>query len=388
VSEARPGDTVQTALEDGPWFAEAAVEKGLVDAVGYEDDARRELTDAIGDKGIAKTFGVDEKPGAARAVAEILRAIAGVSDEDKEPRIAVVVAEGSIAMESGGPFSDDGIAVAPLTKVIRRLRKDDSCKAVVLRIVSPGGSALASDLLWHELEKLAAEKPLVASMGNVAASGGYWIATAAQEIVAEPTSIVGSIGVVGGKIVIGDALAEFGVQGYTFSASDDPKRAARASYMSLLDTWDEPTRERIRDGMVRIYDLFIERVATARSMQPDAVRKVAEGRIWTGVQGKELGLVDHLGGLAEAIERARELGSLDADLPVELEGAADNLLEWLGLTEDASEQDVVSALGRLATESDAFPAWARPYRSHLAAVAPLAGQETVVAALPWVVRIR
>src|SRR5690606_10824835 len=130
---------------------------------------------------------------------------------------------------------------------------DDAVKAVVLRIDSPGGSALASDLLWHELMALREKKPLLASVGNMAASGGYYLACAADSIFADPTSIVGSIGVVGGKIVIDDAWDEIGVSAYTFTPRGAPGDGGRAAYMSILNDWDESTRERVQEQMNAIY---------------------------------------------------------------------------------------------------------------------------------------
>src|SRR5690606_31529543 len=124
-----------------------------------------------------------------------------------------------------------------------RLREDDAVKAVVLRIDSPGGSALASDLLWHDLMLLRDKKPLIASLASVAASGGYYMACAASRVLAERTTILGSIGVVGGKIAFGSALDQVGVSGVTVPASPEPGAAERASYLSPLTEWDEPTRE-------------------------------------------------------------------------------------------------------------------------------------------------
>jgi protease-4 len=193
--------------------------------------------------------------------------------------VAVIPAQGAIAMESGGAFESGGITAKALTKTLRRLKKDESVKAVVLRIDSPGGSALASDLLWHELRELKKVKPLVVSVGGMAASGGYYMACAADRIIAEPTSIVGSIGVFGGKIVLSSALEEVGVHTETFPASPEPGAAARAAAQSPFSAWDDATRERIRAEMQSVYDLFITRVSDSRKMPREKVEEHAQGRI-------------------------------------------------------------------------------------------------------------
>jgi protease-4 len=231
-SAARKGDA-QKLLEDGPWSPEDGKARGLVDAIGYESEARKEAESLS--KVDSTTLAFGRKPEEPRLdFAEVLRSIAGAEGPTKRPHIAVVPAEGSIAMGASSSLSESGITAKSLERIIRRLAKDDAVKAVVLRIDSPGGSALASDLIWHDLMELRKKKPIVASVGDMAASGGYYLACAANKIVAERTSIVGSIGVLGGKIVLDDALDEVGVHAETFSASADPAAGTRATYMSPL----------------------------------------------------------------------------------------------------------------------------------------------------------
>jgi protease-4 len=269
------------------------------------------------------------------------------------------------------------------------LAKDDSVKAVVLRIDSPGGSALASDLLWKQLRLLRDKKPLVVSVGDMAASGGYYMACAANEIIAERTSIVGSIGVFGGKLTFDEGLAEVGVNAVTFPASDAPGAAARAAYLSPFVPWDDATRQRVRDSMKSVYDLFLERVALGRSMEVPKVHEIAQGKIWSGAQGKKNGLVDRLGGLELAIARARELGKLDADAPVVVEGTGETLLDLLMLREESSRAEVEAALVRLHTRharfSDLVP---QPLRPFVGTLNPLMQGEHTLTALPFALVVR
>jgi protease-4 len=232
--------------------------------------------------------------------------------------------------------------------------------------------------------ELRKKKPVVASVGGMAASGGYYIAVAAQHIVAERTSIVGSIGVFGGKVVFAPALAKFGVNAFTFPANPEPGAGERATYLSPLSAWDDATRERVRAQMQSVYDLFVSRVAASRKLPLEAARESAEGRIYGAAQALERKLVDELGGLGEALKVARRLGKLDADAPVTVEGAAESLLEMLMLGEDASEAQVTAAVARL-RERDSIALGSLPerLRPFAAALGPLLQGERVVAALPY-----
>jgi protease-4 len=265
------------------------------------------------------------------------------------------------------------------------MKNDDSVKAVVLRIDSPGGSPLASDLIWHELMELRKKKPILVSVGNMAASGGYYIACASSRIFAERTSIVGSIGVFGGKINVAPALDQFGIHAETFAASPDPGAAERASFNSPLSSWDDATRERVRAQMQGIYDLFIARVAHGRQMDPEKVRASAEGHIWSGDQGRERGLVDEIGGLSEALAAARKAAHLDADAPVSVEGGREGLLDSLLLGDDASDADANAAFERLsaAPTTRLLSEVPSELRMFVSGFAPLSEREHVVLALPY-----
>jgi protease-4 len=381
---ARTGKDMGALLEDGPWSPEEAKERGIIDAVGYEDDARHDAESRAHAKHTTIAFGKKKSGDSGFGLGDLFRAIAGNDGSTKRAHIAVVAAEGAIAMGAGGVLSDSGITAKAMERIIKKLTADDSVKAVVLRIDSPGGSALASDLLWHDLMELKKKKPLIASVGDMAASGGYYLACAATKVVAERTSIVGSIGVLGGKLVFDEALSEVGVHAETFPASPAPGAASRAGYQSPLTPWDDATREKVRRQMESVYELFLRRVSEGRGLPVEAVRAVAEGRIWSGVQGLKLRLVDELGGLGRALDIARTLGKLDADVPVHVEGVAETLLESLLVSEGADEATLEAAALRLAERRHAvLDRIAAPLRPFVSSLAPLLDGEVTIAALPF-----
>lgn len=393
VRGARPGEREELvrALEDGPWTPEEAKRRGLIDRIGFPDEALDAAKELAHVQSSSVAFGPGADGRARTNLAELVRLLTGADRRTGgRPRIAVVPAVGSITMSSEGLLSS-GISARAMVRTLSRLRKDPAVRAVVIRMDSPGGSPLASDLIWRELMLTRKEKPVVASVGSMAASGGYYIVSGANEIVAEPASIVGSIGVFGGKIVLQGALEKIGLNTVTFPASPEPGAATRAAYLSPFTPWDDATRDKVRQQMQSIYELFLARIAEGRGMKVEAVRENAEGAIFTAKTGRERGLVDELGGLARAIERARELAKLDEDTPVVVEGQAENLLDVLLLGEGADASEVEAALARLrerrARELAGPIAWDR-LRPFAAALAPLLAGEYVVAALPYAVELR
>lgn len=390
LDSARKEKSLASAVEDGPFSAKDAKERGLIDDVGYEDEARRDAQATARGARVVTRFGAGRTEGKGLDVSELLRTLTGADEATGRPHIAIVPAEGAIAMDSGSVFSESGITAKALQHVIRHLTSDDAVKAVVLRIDSPGGSALASDLIWHDLMELRKKKPLVASVGEMAASGGYYLACAANKVVAERTSIVGSIGVLGGKIVVNEALAEFGVHAQTVPASSAEGAAPRAAYMSPLLAWDDPTRERVRREMEQVYDLFVSRVAEGRGLPEIAVRAVAEGRIWSGVQGERIHLIDELGGLGKAIDIARKMASLGADAPLRVEGVSQTLMESLlgGEASESNDDSRVSSILRVLEKHETGIDIAASLRPFVASIAPLLSGENVVLALPFAFRVR
>jgi protease-4 len=217
-------------------------------------------------------------------------------------RIAVLYAQGSIIYGEG---SSEIIGQEKIISSLKKIGKNDNIKAVVLRVNSPGGSALASELIWEEIEHLKESKKVVVSMGNVAASGGYYISANADEIVAEPTTITGSIGVWGALPNIYNLSKKWGINAEQVSTNN------QALEYTPFEPLNNVTRNEIKNGINQVYETFLMRVAVGRNMKRDEVHKIAQGRVWSGVQAKEIGLVDHLGGLNIALERAADLAGID-----------------------------------------------------------------------------
>jgi protease IV len=385
----RPG--VEDAAEDGPFPANDAKANGLIDEVGYLDDARDDAKRLAGVTATTVRFGSGSAGSASKGLLEVLRAISGAS-AGGTPHVAVVRAIGSISMAPSGMFGQGGgITERELSRVIDKLAKDESVHAVVLRIDSPGGSALASDLLWKRLMILRAKKPLVVSVGGMAASGGYYLSCAGTKIVAEPSSIIGSIGVVGGKFSLGKTLEEIGIHAETVAATKDPAKAARAAWLSPFEPWDDATRARMLASMTSIYDLFLQRISEGRGVPIEKIAPSAEGRLFGGVDAKERGLVDELGGLDDATRMALELAKLPADGPVEVIGDAPGLLELL----EAGDSAESSAAVREAAMRDAArvvaPSWLDgmpEVASFVGSAAPLLRGERTLTALPFVILLR
>jgi protease-4 len=400
IAEGRAKPGVADLVEDGPYAPEDARALGLVDAVGYADDARDDARKLSGAERIASRFGGGEgPPGASRGLIGVLRAIAG-SSQGGTPHVAVIPAVGPIGMSASPSIlgGSEGINEHDLGRLLTRLTADASTKAVVLRIDSPGGSALASDLIWKKLMKLRAKKTLIVSVGDMAASGGYYLSCAGTKIIAEPTSLLGSIGVVGGKLALGKAIEELGVHAETIAAAPDPKKAARASYMSTFTPWDDPTREKVRLTMQSVYDLFLSRVAEGRGMTVDKVAASAEGRVYGGLEAKERGMIDAIGGLGEAIDLAIKLEGLPRDTPTEVASGDGGLLDFLEDSSPGGEASSSQALaasaasaGRAAREALLPPGLdaALPEAgAFLGTLAPLLNGERVVVSLGYGLRIK
>lgn len=389
AAEARKQPQLKQALEQGPYVPEAAKAKGIVDQVGFEADALAEAKKHAGVETTKVSFGPGRKEADA-GLAEIVRILTGTSEVDKNrPHVAVVPAVGGITMHGSESIGSSGITATAMLKTLRRLKKSNSVKAVVLRLDSPGGSPLASDLIWREVMDLKKEKPVVASVGGMAASGGYYIACAADRIIAERTSIVGSIGVFGGKFVVGPALEQLGITSYTFSANPDPGAAARAAYMSPLTPWDDATRKRVEDHMRQIYDLFLARVAEGRRQPVEKVKKYAEGAIFSGGQGRDRGLVDDLGGLGLALEVARARAGLPEDAAVVVEGLEDGLIEsFFSDGEPAAGDAKVAAIQERAARQHLAQLLPDELESFITSLLPLTQGERSVVALPFTMVVR
>ncbi len=383
-------EILRVLVEEGPWTPERARDRGLVSDVGFEDQALDAIKKEARTTRLKDVYGPSARDKSDSGLAEMVRVLVGASERTGgRKRIAVVPAVGAITMEAGGALArGSGITAAAMTRTIRRLRKDGAVRAVVLRIDSPGGSPLASDLIWRELMLTREKKPVIISIGSMAASGGYYIASAGTKIVSSKTAIVGSIGVFGGKIVLGEALEKIGINHYAVPASEQPGAAARALHESPMQPWDEATRKRVRASMRRIYDLFVARVAQGREIDKEKVYDSAEGRIFLAGSGKKRGLLDELGGLGRALEVARQEADLPADAPVVVEGAAESIFEALVLGPEPDAGEVQAALWayqrRRAEAESQFQNLriVQALQPFAALVQPLIDGETVVAALP------
>lgn len=302
IGEARklPAGAVRALVDGAPYSAPEAVARGLIDSLGYPEDFRARINRLSGGK--PRLVRIEDYAEEASSSGK---------------RIAVVVAQGAIARGGSGgvPWGAEAeVGSDDMARELRRLAKDDSLAAVVLRIDSPGGSALASDLILHEVALLARKKPVVVSMSDVAASGGYYIAARAAKIVAEPATLTGSIGVVGGKFVTKRLQEE--ILGITH---DSIRRGRNADLYSSLTLLSPEQDARVQALMKRVYDSFVGHVAAGRHMSRAAVEAVAQGRVWTGADAKRLGLVDELGGLDRAIDLAVRAARLAPGEPVRLE---------------------------------------------------------------------
>ncbi|KRA59721.1 signal peptide peptidase SppA [Caulobacter sp. Root656] len=323
-----PAALIKT-IEAGPYSAEEAKAKGLIDRVGQVKDAQDAMLSRAG-KG-AKLLDFDDY--AARAKK---------APAKTGPTIAVVSAEGAIMTgsgEGGSPFGGDSTIYSDqVAKALYDAIDDKDVKAIVFRVSSPGGSDTASEQILAAVKAAKkANKPIVVSMGTYAASGGYWISSGASAIVAEPTTLTGSIGVFGGKFALGDALARFGVDTRQVHVGGD-----YAGAFGTGQGFTPDQRARFAGWMDRIYAGFVHRVAEGRHLPEARVREIAKGRVWTGVQAKQLGLVDELGGFYEAVDKAKSLANLKGEVKLKKVGGSNSPFEALEKMLGVSETSVRS----------------------------------------------
>jgi protease-4 len=267
------------------------VKRGLVDALAYPDQFRDHIEKRVGGEPNLVPI-EDYRPRAPRA----------------GKRIAVAFALGTIVRGTGGtaPWTDEVyMGSDDMAALLRDLAEDDSVAAVVLRIDSPGGSALASDLILREVDRLREAKPVVVSMSDAAASGGYYIAAKADKIVAEPATLTGSIGIFSGKFVTRRFEEEVLGLGH-----ETLRRGANAGMYSSLEPFSPQQQAIVQRLMNQVYETFVGHVAKGRRMTVAQVEGVASGRVWTGAAAKKVGLVDELGGIDRAIDLAREAAGI------------------------------------------------------------------------------
>ena len=299
----RPAADLRAVLEAGPYSAEDAKAKGLIDQVGEVRDAEAAVKKLAGDD--AKLVDFTDYAAQARPM--------GGAGGIGLPTVAVIAAEGDIVTgtgENANPFGGGSTIYSDdVAKAFYDAIEDKSVKAIVFRVSSPGGSDTASEQILAAVRAAkAAGKPVVVSMGTYAASGGYWISSQANEIVAEPSTLTGSIGVFGGKFAIGGALSRFGVDVRGLHVGGDYADAFGAG-----GPMTDKQRAAFAAWMDRIYSGFVGRVAEGRHIPESRVREIAKGRVWTGVQAKALGLVDQIGGFYQAVDRAKTLSGIKGE---------------------------------------------------------------------------
>jgi protease IV len=289
----KSADEIKTLVDAGPFLASQAKADGLIDALGYEDDVYGSLKRKLGLRDLNK---VNFK--------SYFRAVPGKGD-----RIALLTGEGDIVRgdpDGASLGNQTAIASGAFAKVIRQVRNDSGVKGVILRVDSPGGDSVASDEILHELKLLSAAKPLVISMSDVAASGGYFISMTGDPVVSYPNTITGSIGVLYIRPNLRGLFDKLGVQMETLA------RGKMAGIDSVAEPLSDAAQQKLHDSILATYRSFVGKVATARKKNFGQIDSIAQGRVWMGTQARENGLVDELGGLDQAIALIRKKANLSA----------------------------------------------------------------------------
>ncbi|MFP6724473.1 MAG: signal peptide peptidase SppA [Candidatus Poribacteria bacterium] len=309
-------------INQGPFTATESYEVGLVDSLSYYDQLIASL-EASHDREIEFVFNYGKKAGRQpdlgtfAGLMKLISMFTNPTTQSKEstnPKIALIYAVGPIMPNQLQiPFGiGEGITPQRMLEALHTAREDESVRAIVIRVDSPGGSALASDLIWHEVDRTREKKPIIVSMSDVAASGGYYISVAATEIVAQPGTITGSIGVLGGKLNLRGLYNKVGL------TKDIIIRGKNANIYSDYSNFSQSEREKVEKMIHTVYDDFVNKVAKGRKKTYDEIHQIAQGRVWTGQQAKEIGLIDWLGGLDTALAIAKKWAALSAEDPVEI----------------------------------------------------------------------
>lgn len=316
-------EQVKGIIDQGPFTAVKAKELGLIDALAYPDEITAIVQNRLGggEVKVVENYGkAASKEADFSNPFKLLEALSPAKKkESKEPKIAVIYVIGGIASGKGSfsPLTGgSSVGSDTIVEAIRAADKDETVKAIVLRIDSPGGSALASDMIWRATKLC--KKPLVASMGDVAASGGYYVAMAAKKIFAEPGTVTGSIGVFGLKFVTVGLEEMVGMKTVVIS------RGKNSGVQSMTFPWSESEKKAMGDIVDEIYDHFIDKALAGRKaagveIDRERLLSLAGGRVWTGRQAKANGLVDELGTVDDAVAYAKTLAGLDADAKLEIQ---------------------------------------------------------------------
>ncbi len=299
-------DEVKALIDNAPYSAAKAKEVGLIDDVLYKDDVEKQFKKLLGYKDtdqFVSVRGTDYR--------DVQPESLGLNKGDK---IAVIYASGEIGSGSSqnSPSGDQSIGSDTVAKALNDAAADTSLKAIVLRVDSPGGSGLASDIIWHAVEAANQKKPVVVSMSDVAASGGYYISASAAKIIAQPSTLTGSIGVVAGKPVMRGFYDWLGI------SNEYVLRGKNAGMFRETEKFSDDERAKFEEWIkTTYYQDFVPKVAKGRNKDAQYIDSIAQGRVWTGGQAKDRGLVDDFGGLDKAIEVAKQLARIPADKGVE-----------------------------------------------------------------------
>jgi protease-4 len=356
---------VKEIIDRGLVTAKEAKKLGLIDRIDYPDELRQDLAKSYDATPLVyvENYGqkkVDTDFSGPMGFIKLMQAMMGgdsASKRDEGKKIAIIYALGAITSgkSEADPFGSEVMGSTTIIEALRAANKDKDVAAIVLRIDSPGGSALASDLIWHETQVI--DKPIVASMGDVAGSGGYYIAMGADKIIATPGTITGSIGVVGGKLAVRGLYKKLGITTETI------ERGRNSGLFNSSGPFTESERVVVRNMMEDCYDQFTEKAAEGRKMPVDELRKLAGGRVYTGRQALANGLVDELGSLHDALQAAKQLAGIDKDTKVLIETLPEptNFLQSLfGELDEEKEVRLSQALAPVAPEM--VEAAAKAYR--------------------------
>ncbi len=308
ISEARKikEDSLLKLMEKEAYFnSEDALKYGLIDTVCFETDLDDVLKKFFKKKKIKKISYKNWKE----------EKYIGRDFVDTKPKIALLIAEGAIVEgESGGnPLPLIGgkmLGSSTMQRILQKLESDKSIKAVVIRVNSPGGSALASEIIWNAIKRVKSKKPIIVSMGGIAASGGYYISSPANYIFADYTTLTGSIGILSGKLAMEGMFEKLGI---TF---DRVKILKHSDALSFIRPWDEEEINKVKKELEWGYKNFIKRVASSRNLNESYVDSIGKGRIWSGYDGKDIKIVDEIGGILDAIEKAKELANIKGDVRI------------------------------------------------------------------------
>ncbi len=298
----KTSDQVRAIIDDAPYGSAKAKDAGLIDGIAYREELEKELKTKLGYKE-ADSLPIVKSSDYQQIEPESL----GL---DKGDNIAIIYATGDIGsgQSENSPRGSQSIGSDTLSKAIDDAREDKTIKAIVIRVDSPGGSGLASDIIWHSVVAAKEKKPVVISMSDVAASGGYYIACGANKIVAEPSTITGSIGVVAGKPVMKGFYDWIGV------SNEYIMRGKNAGMFRETEKFSDAERAKFEDWIkTTYYNDFVPKVAKGRNKDAAYIDSIAQGRVWTGSQGQERGLVDEFGGLDRAVEVAKDLAKIPKD---------------------------------------------------------------------------